>query len=270
MSNIDYSSERSDKFLDANVSIVEYESRRVVGANFFSEVDLTQIERIRTREGLTGASRRTPYTAFVVKAVAKALSDFSYANARIFPRFACGLFGRTLVRFKKVDVAVAAERNQPGLEAIAFCDVLRSADQMPLTGISEWLSALANADANSNKQWSDFNRTIKSLPRWLAALMIRMPCYFPSMWTKYRGGSVLVSSPGKYGVDMIGATWVWPLGVSFGVVRERPVVSGGQIIASPTFTLTLSFDRRMLAGAPAARFFRRIVVILENAETELA
>lgn len=270
MTQNDYTTERSDKFLDANVSIVEYESRRIVGANFFSEVDLTQIERIRTGEALKGAAKRTPYTAFVVKAVARALAEFPYANARIFPRIASALFGRTLVRFKNFDVAVAAERNQPGMEAIAFCDILRSADQIPLEGISEWLSALSNADINSNKQWRDFHRTIDLLPRWLAAMLIRMPCYFPSMWVKYRGGAVLVSSPGKYGVDIIGATWVWPLGVSFGLVRDRPVVTRGQIIASPTFTLTLSFDRRMLAGAQAARFFRRIVEILENAEKDLA
>ena len=41
-------------------------------------------------------------------------------------------------------------------------------------------------------------------------------------------------------------------------------------MASPTFTLILNFDRRVMAGAQAARFFKRMVDLLEHAETALA
>lgn len=270
MSNPNYSTSTSNKYMDANISIIEFESRHVVGANFFTDVDLTQIENIRMRESQKENHNRSPYTAFVVKAVAKALSEFPYANARLFPRVPFLPLGRILVRFKHHDIAVAAERTGPDMEATAFCDILRHADAQALPEVVTWLHALSHADLNNNKQWRDFSQTIRRLPRWLAALMIRMPCFIPSLWVKYRGGAALVSSPGKYGVDVISATWVWPLGVSFGLVKPRPVVRGDQVVACPTFTLTLSFDRRMLAGAQAARLFRRIVEILETAETEIA
>jgi hypothetical protein len=57
--------------------------------------------------------------------------------------------------------------------------------------------------------------------------------------------------------------------VSFGIAKRRPVVRGETIVACPTFTLTLSFDRRVMAGAQAARLFRQIVDRLEKAESEM-
>ncbi|NMG30297.1 2-oxo acid dehydrogenase subunit E2 [Aromatoleum evansii] len=265
----DYLKAPSGKFSDANVAIVEYEAKRIVGVNFFAEIDLTEIESIRTRTRAIPGRRATPYTAFVVKATAMALADFPYANARLFPRFPQLLLGTSTVRFSRCDMAVAVERSEPGMEGTAFCDILRSANEQSLDEISDWLQILSTATPENNKQWNEFSNAIRRLPRWLSALAIRLPCFFPSLWVKYRGGAAVVSSPAKYGVDAIGATWVWPVGVSFGLVKQRAVVRDSQIVACPTFILTLSFDRRMIAGAQAARFFRRIVDILEGAEDML-
>jgi hypothetical protein len=41
-------------------------------------------------------------------------------------------WGYRLQRFKQSDVAVAAERNVPGAEAVVFADVLRDADRLSL------------------------------------------------------------------------------------------------------------------------------------------
>jgi pyruvate/2-oxoglutarate dehydrogenase complex dihydrolipoamide acyltransferase (E2) component len=60
------------------------------------------------------------------------------------------------------------------------------------------------------------------------------------------------------------------LGLSFGLVKERPVVRDGAIVARRTTILTFNFDRRLLAGAPGARFCKRLVDILENPAVELA
>jgi hypothetical protein len=60
------------------------------------------------------------------------------------------------------------------------------------------------------------------------------------------------------------------VGVSFGLVKSRAVVRGDSIVACPTFVLSMNFDRRVMAGAQGARFFKRIVERLERAETEMA
>src|SRR3954452_24084298 len=72
--------EAKNKFFEATRAIVEYEIRPGNTVSFLSEVDLTGVERLRSR--LAG-EQRPSYTAFVAKAVALALRDFPYANRRV-------------------------------------------------------------------------------------------------------------------------------------------------------------------------------------------
>jgi pyruvate/2-oxoglutarate dehydrogenase complex dihydrolipoamide acyltransferase (E2) component len=265
-SGASYEFEPKNKFFEAIRAIAEYEIRPANAVTFLSDVDLTDVERVRAQR--TGG-RAPSYTAFVVKAVALALRDFPYANRRVCRRPWLPFSGPRLQRFHHSDVAVACERDIPGAESIAFLDILRDADQLSLIEITEALHNLTVCDVSTNKQWREFSTLVRRLPSWLSTLLIRLPCRVPSLWDKYRGGAVLVSSPAKYGVDVIAGTWTHPLGVSFGVVKLRPVVRGEMIVACSTFTLTLSFDRRVMAGAQAARFFKRIVELLEHAKTEM-
>jgi pyruvate/2-oxoglutarate dehydrogenase complex dihydrolipoamide acyltransferase (E2) component len=257
--------EPKNRFANAVRSIVEFEIRPGNTVTFLSEIDLTEIEQLRQSLG----DRRPSYTAFVAKAVALALREFPYANRRISRRAWLPFAGPRLQKFNHCDIAVACERNEPGTEVATFADVLRDADQLSLIEISQWLHALNTCDLQSNRQWRTFQSIITRLPHWLSTLLIRIPYFFPSLWDKYRGASVLISSPAKYGVDVVAATWSWPLGISFGLVKERPVVRAGQVVACPTFMLTLNFDRRVMAGAQAARFFHRLTELLEHAATEL-
>jgi pyruvate/2-oxoglutarate dehydrogenase complex dihydrolipoamide acyltransferase (E2) component len=259
--------EPKNKFFEATRRIVEYEMRPGNTVSFTAEVDLTEIERVRT---LACGSRKPSYTSFVVKAVALALKDFPYANRRVCRRVWPPLVGPRLQRFLHQDVAVAIERDIPGAESTAFIDIIRDADRGELCEISERLHELAICDVTTNKQWREFSGVITGMPSWLSSLLIRLPCYSPGLWIKWRGGAVLISSPAKYGVDVVVGTWSHPLGVSFGLVKPRPVVRGGQVVACTTFVLTMNFDRRVMAGAQSARFFRRIVERLERAESEMA
>jgi pyruvate/2-oxoglutarate dehydrogenase complex dihydrolipoamide acyltransferase (E2) component len=262
-----YEVEPKNKFFLANRSIVEYEMRPGNTVSFMSEVDLTQVEAVRAR---AVGGRKPSYTTFVVKAVALALKEFPYANRRVCRRLWPPFFGPRLQKFHRSDVAVAVERDFPGAESTAFIDILRDADRMSLAEMTEALRALAICDVTTNKQWREFSGLITKLPVWLSAWLIRMPCFLPSWWVKYRGGAALVSSPAKYGVDCVVGTWSHPLGISFGLVKPRPVVRDGEVVARTTFALTLNFDRRVMAGAQGARFFKRMVDLLERAETTMA
>ncbi len=260
-----YNMRPPNNFFDVNSRLNEYDNHPGNTVTFFTEVDLTQLERLRRAAG----ERKPSYTAFVAKAVALALRDFPYANRRVHDRSWLPFARRRLQQFHHCDVAIAVERDLPGAEGVAFADVLRDADCLSLAAITDWLRDLAVSDVSTNKQWRDFSSVIKGFPAWLATLLIRLPLQFPGLWVKYRGAAVLISSPAKYGIDVVAATWAWPLGVSFGLVKQRPVVSGNEVVARPTFILTLNFDRRIMAGAPAARFFKRILDTLEHAETEM-
>jgi hypothetical protein len=261
-----YEIEPKNNFFAAVSSITGYELRSPGNTvTFLSEVDLTEIEKIRGRATEAGLQKPS-YTAFVIKAISLALREFPYANRRVsrLPFF------RTRVqRFHRIDAAVLCERELPEAPMVAFVDMIRDADQLSLQAITEQLNALATCDTNTNQQWRRFSKIIRRLPGWLARWLIRLPVFFPSLWVRYRGGSFVVSSPAKYGVDIVATSWPWPLGFSFGLVKQRPVVREGQIVARPTFMLTLNFDRRLMAGAQGARFFKRISDLLENASTAM-
>jgi len=79
----------------------------------------------------------------------------------------------------------------------------------------------------------------------------------------------MISSPAKYGVDMLVGNWPWPIGFSFGLVKDRPVVVDGTVVTRPTMMLIMSFDRRLMAGAPAARFFNAVSQALISIESSL-
>ena len=260
-----YEIEPRNRFYAANRSIVEHEIRPGNTVTFLHEVDLSEIERIRAVMG----ARRPSYTAFVAKAVALALVDFPYANRRIWTLPWIPFFGTRLQKFHTCDIAVACERNVPGADVATFADILRDADEASLEDMTAWLRNLANSDAETNEQWRSYSKIITSCPHWLSKRLIRFPLMVPSLYCRYRGGAVLISSPAKYGVDIVATTWSWPLGVSFGVVKDRPVVKDGQIVPCKTFVLTLNFDRRVMAGAQAAKFCKRFIDVLENAEAEM-
>ena len=260
-----YTIQPGARFHDFARSVVGREIRMGDTITFLSEVDLTEVEQVRAARG----AQKPSYTAFVTKAVALALREFPYANRRLHLKFWLPFSRVRLQAFADCDIAVAVERHLPGIEVAVFVDVLRAADQKPLAEINRWLRALATCDETNNRNWREFKWFVTRLPAWMSALLTRLPLLFPSIWAKYRGGAVLISAPAKYGVDVVVGAWPAPLGVSFGLVKDRPVVRTGRVVPCRTFTLTLNWDRRVMAGAQAAHFYKRIVDLLEHAATEL-
>lgn len=249
---------KNNTFFQVNRVLIETEIDPGVTVTFMGEVDLTEIEAWRKKLG----DKRPTYTAFVAKAVAMAMQEMPYANRRVWKRWP---WGTRMVQFHGSDVAVAAERHIPDAEGVAFIDILRDAHEASLQEMTSWLKALSQADETNNAQWRDFKKLTK-LPRMLASFFAGLPVKVPGMWCRYRGGAVLISSPSKYGVDSVVATWPWPLGLSFGLVKDRAVVRDGEVVAAPTMNLVMNFDRRIMAGAPAAKFFKRLVDLLEHPE----
>jgi pyruvate/2-oxoglutarate dehydrogenase complex dihydrolipoamide acyltransferase (E2) component len=243
-----------------NLSLVESEIDFGRTVHFTAEIDLTEIERVRAR---AASALRPTYTAFIAKAVALALAEFPYANRRLF-RPLWLPFLSYFQSFRSADVAVAIERNVEGQAAVAYIEVLRDVQRQSLEQITHKLREFANADLTSSRQWRDFSRLATSFPAPLASFIVRLPCHFPKMWQRYRGGAVLISSPSKYGVDGIVAAWTHPLGLSFGLAQKKALVRNDEVVAAMAFTFAMNFDRRVMAGAQAARFFARLCDLLRH------
>jgi pyruvate dehydrogenase E2 component (dihydrolipoamide acetyltransferase) len=80
------------------------------------------------------------------------------------------------------------------------------------------------------------------------------------------GSSFTVSSLGGFEIDsftpIVNLPEVAILGV--GTVVDRPVVKSGKIEVAPIMKLSLSFDHRVVDGAPAARFLQLLKSKLET------
>lgn len=243
-------------------SMVEYEIDFSQTVTLISEVDLSEVERLREKLG----AERPSYTALVVKALALALRDFPYANQRIVRARLFPLLRSRIQRFDHSDIAVATERDLPNVTNIASIDILRRAEELPLSSINGTLRTLAKSDESNNENWKKQKYFMTARPHWFFRFLSKFPSWFPRAWVEYRGGAAVVSSPAKYGVDALVTSWSWPIGVSFGYVKERPVVKDRKVVVCPTFNLILNFDRRIMAGAQAGRFFARFKEYLENPE----
>lgn len=240
------------------------ENRTDCKVAMLSELDLTGVQGVRSAnrhpDGL-----KPSYTAFVAAAVAKALREQPHANRIPFH----WLLWKRIVQLREIHVSIAVERDRPGLEQAVFVGTIRDTERKSLLAITEELRGLAHATPENCPRWRTFSRIVEHLPCWLARILISVPNWFPNLWIEHRGGAAMISSPAKYGVDVMIGAWPWPLGFSFGYVKDRPLVVRGELAVRPTMTLTMSFDRRLMGGAPAARFFNRVVEILEHADAEL-
>jgi pyruvate dehydrogenase E2 component (dihydrolipoamide acetyltransferase) len=81
-----------------------------------------------------------------------------------------------------------------------------------------------------------------------------------------KGGTFTISNLGMYGVDSFTAIINPPecCILAVGRIAQRPVVADGQIVVRPMMTLSLTYDHRILDGAPAAVFLQTIQRLIEN------
>lgn len=229
-----------------------------------SEIDMSSVERLRM-ENMRVVGMKPSYTAFVAKAVSLALREQPYAN-----RIAIELpFWKRIVQLNDVHMTVAVEKDSPEIEQAVYAGTIRHTDKLGLIAITRELQALAQATPETSERWRQFNWIVEKLPVWLARRLLSMPRWSPSLWIEHRGGAVMISSPAKYGVDIMVGAWPWPIGFSFGLVKQRPLAIDGEVVVRRTMMLTMSFDRRIMVGAPAARFFHTVCDHLENAERDM-
>ncbi len=191
-----------------------------------TEADGTELVRLRTvlNERL-GASEgaKVAYTDILVAIVARALREFPYVNAR--------LQGEHIEYLPSVNVGVAVD-SEHGL----LVPVVRDADRKTVADIASELRTL-----------TERARSRKSLPDDLT------------------GGTFTITNLGMYGIDaftpIINPPECAILGV--GRLREVPAVRDGSLCVRPGIVLSLTFDHRLVDGAPAARFLQRVARLTE-------
>jgi pyruvate dehydrogenase E2 component (dihydrolipoamide acetyltransferase) len=81
-----------------------------------------------------------------------------------------------------------------------------------------------------------------------------------------QGGTFTLTNLGAFGVDAFTPIINYPQCAILGVgrIQRRPAVEGGRVIAREEVMLSLTFDHRIVDGAPAARFLQTLSRLVEN------
>jgi pyruvate dehydrogenase E2 component (dihydrolipoamide acetyltransferase) len=192
-----------------------------------TEVDATEFVALREQLKAHFAHElgfNIGYNDLLIKLVAHALREFPYMNAR--------LVEETIQEQALVHVALAVDTDR-GL----LVPIVRDADRKGLTEVAQELRAvIERARAGS------------ALPDELS------------------GSTFTITNLGMHEIDAFTPIINLPEAAILGVgrIKERPAVVDGALCVRKTMWLSLTFDHRLVDGAPAARFLQTIKHLIED------
>lgn len=219
------------------------------------EVDVTRARELR-RLLSTDGSTKISFTAFIVSCFARAIASNPKVQAYRDWR------GR-LVVFHEVDVVTMIEP-EPG--KVAFPHIIREANRKSVREISDEIRSIQIDPSKSVQQGSLFKLALR-VPRFVRLLFFWAVKKNPH-WFKRLEGTAVVTSVGMFGK---GGGWgiaflpTHTLGLTVGGISQKPGEHDGQIELRQYLDLTVSFDHDIVDGAPAARFGRQLVELIETA-----
>ena len=186
-------------------------------------MNVDMTEAVRIREQLKASGVKVSYNDIIIRCVAKALTEFPMMNSSMTGD------GIVVKEYVNVGMAVAVEN---GL----IVPVIKDADLMTLQEIGACSGELA-AKAKENRLSPD----------------------------DYTGGTFTVSNLGMFDVDSFTAVINPPEAgiLAVGKIAKTPVVVNDEIVIRPIMTLSLTYDHRVVDGAPAAQFLKRIKELLQ-------
>ena len=192
-----------------------------------TEVDATNLVNWRAKaKSDAEAGGKTPagYNAILVSLVAKALREHPALNAK--------QNGKSIELIMNINIGLAVDTEQ-GLVVV----IVKDADKKSIPNINAELNILAERAGNKKSTIEDMT-----------------------------GGTFTITNLGGFGVDhfspILNTPEVGILGV--GRILEKLVVKNGKVMQRHMASFSLTFDHRLVDGAPAARFLQTLCKIVEE------
>lgn len=209
-----------------------------VAAQLTTLTELDMAEMVRWRQNLLAREKsmgfRVSYTDLLVYVLARALKAVPVMNA--------SLVDGQVVLWEDINIGVAVALQISPYESGLIVPVVRNAD---LKSLSEIHSAIASATERA--------RSGKLLP------------------DDVTGSTFTLTNTGVFG-----KAWAWGTPIinqpesailQTGPIVDRPAVVAGQLAVRPMMPVSLTFDHRVLDGAPVAVFLEKFKDLVEHPET---
>jgi pyruvate dehydrogenase E2 component (dihydrolipoamide acetyltransferase) len=177
-------------------------------------------------QNLITAGKKISFNAYFVAAAVRALAEFPAVNSQ--------LTASGLVHFDEINVGLAIETER-GL----VVPVLKDVGKLSLLGIDTGITEMIMRTLSGKTIPEDFS-----------------------------GGTFTITNLGTFGIDSFTPIINPPEAAILGLgrIKAKPVVIDDMLGIRQMITLSLSFDHRLIDGAPAARFLQRICHLVEAPE----
>ena len=219
------------------------------------EADITAMKERRLRiQEETG--EKLSFTAYLVACLARAVAAD--------PRVQAYRRGRKTVVFHDVDVVTMIE---PTEGAVAIPHVIRQANKLSVKQISDEIRSIQENPEQSKQQSGKLVSIAPTIPRWFRLFFFGCMKQDPNRLREMQGTVILTS------VGMFGSGGGWgltflpshTLGITVGGIQTKLALVNEQVVAREYLCFTLAFDHDIVDGAPAARFAKRFVELVESA-----
>ncbi len=202
-------------------------AQSVIPVTLTLPVDMSETFRLREQVRPLYQDRygvKLGYTDIIVKAAARAIEDYPILNS--------SLVGNDIRIHDSINVAVAV-------------------------ALPDGLMAPVVSDTNLKPLWS-ISAEIRDLAERAKAGKIS--------GADLAGGTFTVTNLGSYGIEQFNAIINPSQAAILAVcaIKEQPVVANHEVVVRPMMNLCLTFDHRIIDGAPAAAYLARLKELLEQ------
>jgi pyruvate/2-oxoglutarate dehydrogenase complex dihydrolipoamide acyltransferase (E2) component len=225
------------------------------------EVDVTVARQVITaRKARTGET--LSFTSFLVYCLARAVDENKEVQAYLKGR-------KQIVMFDDVNVGVMVE-HKAGEKGALMGHTVQGAQRKTYREIHQEIRRVQSEPAPTNRGMPTWFRSAMLLPwpfsKLVKALMAIVTRRDPTIRVS-ASGTVSVTAVGMFGKGHSGwgiATTPNSLSMVVGRMAGKPAVSDGRIEPREILNLTVLFDHDVVDGAPATRFVRRLVELIES------
>ena len=225
------------------------------------EVDVTAAQQfIAEHKARTGEA--LSFTSFLVYCLARAVDENKEVQAYLKGH-------KQIIMFDDVNVGLMIE-HKAGEKTALMGHIIQAANRKTYREIHQEIRSVQSAPAPPSRGMPIWFRSAMLLP-WPLSKLVRA---WMGMATRRdptirisASGTVFVTAVGMFGKGHSGwgiATTPHSLGLVVGSIAWKPAVIEGRVEPREILNLTVLFDHDVVDGAPAARFVRRLVELIES------